>query len=175
LFKATARGADTITNQAESTPIGHPTVFCKSTSKRFFGFLFGMVVLAGGVTLAAPTPTEAASCVRFSATHFEAPGNDNLASNLNGEWVRIHNYCSTTKSLSSWTIKDYNSLHTYKFATGVKIGAGSSITLYSGKGTNTATKRFWGRSYGAVWNNSAPEYAYLRNASGTLQSKRTEY
>jgi hypothetical protein len=144
-------------------------------STRFLGLSLAVAVLAGVLTLAAPAPTDAANCLRFSATHFEAPGNDNYAANLNGEWVRIHNYCSVTKSLSSWTIKDYKSLHTYRFATGVKIRAGTSITLYSGKGTNTATKRFWGRSYGAVWNNSAPEYAYLRNSAGTLQSKRTEY
>ena len=38
-----------------------------------------------------PTPTAAASCVRFVATNFDAPGNDNYAANLNGEWVRIKN------------------------------------------------------------------------------------
>ena len=27
----------------------------------------------------------------------------------------------------------------------------------------------------AVWNNSAPEYAYLKNGAGTLMSKWTEY
>ena len=144
-------------------------------SSRFSRLLLALVVLAGGASLATAAPTEAASCVRLSATHFDAPGNDNYAANLNGEWVRIKNYCTTTKSVSGWTIKDYGSKHTYKFPTGVKIRPGYSLTLYSGKGTNTTTKRYWQRSYGAVWNNTPPEYAYLRNSSGTLMSKRTEY
>jgi hypothetical protein len=108
--------------------------------------------LIGMVGVAAPTPADAASCVRFSATRFDAPGNDNLAANLNGEWVRIKNYCSTTKSLSGWKIHDYGRKHVYTFPTGVRIKPGYSITLYSGKGTNTTTKRYWKRSYGAVWN-----------------------
>ena len=137
--------------------------------------LLALLFLVGVAGVATPATADAAACVRFSATHFNAPGNDNYAANLNGEWVRIKNYCSTTKSLSGWKIHDYGKKHTYTFASTVKIKPGYSITLYSGKGTNTTTKRFWQRTYGAVWNNSAPEYAYLRNSAGTLQSKRTEY
>jgi hypothetical protein len=122
-----------------------------------------------------PSTAAAAGCVRFSASNFDSPGNDNYSANLNGEWVRIKNFCSTARSLSGWTIKDYQSKHTYTFASGVKIGVGKSITLYSGRGTNTSTKKFWGRSYGAVWNNTPPEYAYLRTAGGSLQSRWTEY
>jgi hypothetical protein len=140
---------------------------------RIFGPILALALLAGTATFVAPASADAASCVRFSATHFDATGNDNY--NTNGEWVRIKNYCTTAKTLSGWTIKDYGSKHTYRFPTGVRIGAGASITLYTGVGSNTSSKRFWGRSYGAVWNNSAPEYAYLRNASSVLQSKRTEY
>jgi Lamin Tail Domain len=137
---------------------------------------FGLSAFAIAATPAAtPQSASAAPCVRFSGSNFNALGNDNLASLLNGEWVRIRNYCSTTKSLSGWTIKDYNSLHTYRFSTGVSIRAGSTITLYSGRGTNTATKRYWQRSYGAVWNNTPPEYAYLRNSAGVLQSRWTQY
>lgn len=140
---------------------------------RIFGPILALALLAGTASFVAPTSVDAAACVRFSATHFDATGNDNY--NTNGEWVRIKNYCTTTKTLSGWTIKDYGSKHTYRFPTGVRIAAGASITLYTGVGRNTSAKRFWGRSYGAVWNNSAPEYAYLRNAAGVLQSKRTEY
>ena len=122
-----------------------------------------------------PPTAQAASCVRFVSSVFNAPGNDNLRYLLNGEWVRIKNVCTTTKSLSGWTIRDYGSKNTYRFATGVSIRAGSSITLYSGIGVNTATKRYWQRAYGAVWNNTPPERAYLRNAAGALQSSWSEY
>ena len=137
----------------------------------------GAIVLAAAVAtpVAAPPAAEAASCIRFSATNFDAPGNDNYAVNLNGEWVRVRNYCSTSKSIGGWKIHDYGRKHTYTFPSGVTIRPGYSLTLYSGRGTNTSTKRYWGRTYGAVWNNSAPEYAYLRNAAGMLMSRRTEY
>lgn len=137
---------------------------------------FGLSIFAFTASPAAPPDAaSAAACVRFSASRFDAPYNDNLAQYLNGEWVRIKNYCSTTKSLSSWTIHDYLRKHTYRFPTGVSIRPGYTITLYSGRGTNTSTKRYWQRTYGAVWNNTPPEYAYLRNAAGTLQSRWTEY
>lgn len=119
-----------------------------------------------------PAPATAAGCIRFVATNFNAPGDDNL--NPNGEWVRIKNVCATRKGLSGWTIHDYGRNHTYTFPSGVAIGPDKTITLYTGKGSATTSKRYWGKS-AAVWNNAPPEYAYLRKPDGTLMSKRTEY
>ena len=115
-----------------------------------------------------PQTTNAAACVRFSATHFDATGNDNT--NRNGEWVRIKNYCSSAKLLSGWKIYDYDKDNIYTFRAGLKIGTGATITLYTGSGTNTSAKRFWGQKT-QVWDNVAPEYAYLVTAGGALQSK----
>ena len=117
-----------------------------------------------------PTSVDAASCVRISGGRFDAPGNDNLASKLNGEYVRIKNYCSSTKSLSGWRLHDHGKKHTYTFASGFSIKAGVTVTVYSGRGTDTPTKRYWGRTSGAIWNNDPPERAYLRNAAGVLMS-----
>jgi hypothetical protein len=135
---------------------------------RFFGTFFALAFALAWVTTVVPQEANAASCVRFSATQFDATGNDNT--NRNGEWVRIKNFCSSAKLLSGWKIHDYGTTHTYTFRSGLKIGAGASITLYTGSGTNTSTKRFWGQSK-QVWDNTASEYAYLKSASGTLQSK----
>jgi hypothetical protein len=135
---------------------------------RCFHVAVVMLVALAIAGIGAPAPASAASCVRFSATHFDATGNDNT--NRNGEWVRIKNYCSTAKTLSSWTISDYGTKNTYTFKAGLKIGAGVSITLYTGSGTNTSTKRYWAKST-QVWDNTSTERAYLMNASGTLQSK----
>src|SRR4051794_31601900 len=85
---------------------------------------------------AAPVAT-ATGCLVFVASNFNAPGDDNQAANLNGEWVRIKNNCTTSKSVGGWTIHDYNKIHTYKFPSTFSIGAGVSVTLYSGMGTNT--------------------------------------
>jgi hypothetical protein len=135
---------------------------------RFFGVLVGLVFALAASSAFDPQPINAASCVRFSAVHFDATGNDNT--NRNGEWVRIKNYCSSAKLLSGWTISDAGTKNTYTFRSGLKIGAGVSITLFTGSGTNTSTKRFWGKTT-QVWDNTTSERAYLRNASGTLQSK----
>ena len=62
--------------------------------------------------------------------------------------------------------------HTYRFASGVSVKPGATITLKTGVGRNTTSTRFWGRSYGAVWNNTGTEYAYLRDGNGTLRSQR---
>jgi lamin tail-like protein len=130
--------------------------------------LFGTVAIA-------PDPAAAASCVRISGGVFNAPGNDNLAALLNGEFIRIRNYCATAKILTGWRLHDYGRKHTYFFRTGLRIGAGVTVTIFSGRGTNTASKLFWQRSYGAVWNNTPPERAYLRNGAGTLQSSWSLY
>jgi hypothetical protein len=132
------------------------------------------LVFVGVTPIFSPEPVQAASCVKFVASNFDAPGDDNYMPQLNQEWVRIKNTCSSSQSIGSWKIHDYNKIHTYKFASGTSIGAGASITLHSGKGSNTATNKYWQRSYGAVWNNSGPERAYLRNSGGTLVSSWSE-
>jgi hypothetical protein len=132
-------------------------------------------VAAFGGSVAAPSSADAASCVRISGGRFDAPGNDNYAAYLNGEYVRIKNYCSTAKYLTGYRIHDYGRKHTYYFRSGTRIAAYATITLYSGRGTNTSTRVYWGRTYGAVWNNTPPERAYLRNSAGTLLSSWSLY
>lgn len=133
------------------------------------GALTLAVVLTTGGAVAPNTPVaSAAGCVRFVASNWDAPGDDNYMPQLNQEWVRIKNTCSTTKSIGSWRISDYKAYHVYRFASTVKISAGATITLRSGLGSNTATTRYWQRSYGAVWNNTGTEKATLKNASGTV-------
>jgi hypothetical protein len=128
-----------------------------------------------GHAAAAPPVADAASCVRISGGNFNAPGDDNQAVNLNGEYVRIKNYCSAAQYLTGWRLHDYGTKHTYYFPSGFKIGAAVTVTIYTGRGTRTTTKLYWGRSYGAVWNNTPPERAYLRNGSGTLLSSWSPY
>jgi hypothetical protein len=132
-------------------------------------------VLALSLLPVVASTAAAASCVRISTGNFNAPGNDNYAANLNGEWIKIKNYCSTTKAVGGWKLHDYNRIHTYTFASTFRIGAGVTVTVYSGRGTNTSTKRYWGRTYGAIWNNTPPERAYLRNTTGSLVSSWSSY
>jgi hypothetical protein len=125
-------------------------------------------VLVAGTALPSNAPAaSAAPCVRFVASNWDAPGDDNYMPQLNEEWVRIKNTCSTKKSIGGWKIHDYGKKHVYKFPSTFSIAAGARITLRSGTGSNTKTTRYWQRSYGAVWNNTGTEKAYLRNKAGT--------
>ena len=143
---------------------------------------FARLLLAGVLALSAlggaiggTTDVSAASCIRIYTGRFDAYGNDNYAAYLNGEYIRFRNYCSTTKYLTGHRVHDYGRKHTYSFRTGTRIAAGATLTLYSGSGTNSSTRVYWGRTYGAVWNNTPPERAYLRNSAGTLLSSWSPY
>lgn len=128
------------------------------------------LILGGLLFSGAATTVLAASCVRISGGVFNAPNNDNYMPYLNGEYIRVHNYCTTAKYLTGWHLSDYGTKHRYAFPSGFKLGAGATVTVYSGTGTRTSTRLYWGRTYGAVWNNTSPERAYLRNSAGTLVS-----
>jgi hypothetical protein len=149
------------------------TTFLSARALVAAGALSAFVVVGVAPTIT-PQPAQAASCVRFVASNFDAPGDDNYMPQLNQEWVRVKNTCTKATSIAGWKIQDYGNIHTYKFASGTSIGAGVSITLRSGKGSNTATTKYWQRTYGAVWNNSGPEKATLRNSGGSVMSTWSE-
>lgn len=121
-------------------------------------------VSAGLVVIGAP-PAQAASAVRIYRVWYDSPGSDTRTNtSLNGEYVIVKNYATTSRSITGWTVRDVTG-YVYKFGT-LSIPAGKTVVLRTGKGTNTSTTRYWQRtSY--VWNNDR-DTAYLRNASGTL-------
>lgn len=133
------------------------------------------LVAATGWVTGPPPAVEAASCVRVVGGNWNPAGNENYRPALNYESTKIKNFCSTAKLLTGWKLHDYGRKHTYTFPTGFKIGAGVTVSIFSGTGTRTASKLYWGRTYGAVWNNTPPERAYLRNSSGTLVSSWSLY
>ena len=120
----------------------------------------------GGLFHAAPA--SAAPCVQIYRIYYNSPGTDTGSNtSLNGEWISLHNWCSTGRSLKGWTIRDAaGHKHTYGTYT---LRGGGSVRLHTGKGTNTAADRYWGLSW-YVWNNDK-DTAYLRNNSGTLLDK----
>ena len=139
-----------------------------SLTFRFRAFL--LVVALGFAMVGTATSVSAASCVRVVGGNWNPSGNENYPPALNAESVRIKNFCSGTAKVGRWVLHDYGKKHVYTFASTFKIGAGVTVAIYSGKGTNTATKLYWGRTYGAIWNNTPPERAYLRDAAGVLVS-----
>ena len=121
---------------------------------------------AGCAALVAVTamPAQAASTIQFGRIQYNSPGTDRATNvSVNGEYVIIRNLGSTARSLTGWTVRDAQN-HVYTFGT-FTLGARKSVVLRTGKGTNTATTRYWGKGY-HVWNNTG-DRAYLRTKAGT--------
>lgn len=90
----------------------------------------------------------------------------------NQEYVQITNKGTTEVKMNGWKITDSGAKHTYYFPSSDILKSKSTVTLYTGTGTNSAAKLFWGRS-SHVWNNEG-DTAYLYNAQGALVSKLTK-
>ena len=112
---------------------------------------------------ATAVPAEAASVVQFGTIRYDSPGSDAATNtSVNGEYVILRNSGTRARSLTGWTVRDAAN-HVDKFGA-FSLGAGKSVVLRTGRGTNTGTTRFWGLGY-HVWNNTG-DRAYLRNAAG---------
>lgn len=119
--------------------------------------------------LVAPAAS-AAQPVRISSVQADSPGPDHGSNtSLNAEWVSIHNYSTSRKNLTGWTLRDVDR-HVYKFGT-FRLAPGATVRIHTGVGTNTATNRYQDRR-AYVWNNDH-DTAILRNASGVTVSKKT--
>jgi len=129
----------------------------------------------GSVAFGTTPNAQASGCIRITTGVFDSPSNDNYMPYLNQEYVVIKNVCSASKLMTGYKVHDYGKKHIYSFPSGYRIGAGVSVKLRSGTGTNSSTNLYWQRSYGAVWNNTPPEKAYLKNPSGTTVSTWTAY
>ncbi|GAB2469081.1 lamin tail domain-containing protein [Streptosporangium sandarakinum] len=120
-----------------------------------------------------PAQAAALPAVQFVKIYYNSPGSpDNGAnSSLNGEWAQLKNTTRKAIDLKGWTLRDKTSApdHVYTFGT-FTLGAGKTVTVRTGKGTNTSTTRYWGRSGGTfayIWNQTA-DTGYIRNPSGKL-------
>ncbi|GAA3395729.1 hypothetical protein GCM10020369_69870 [Cryptosporangium minutisporangium] len=126
-----------------------------------------MATAAAAVAIALlPTaPANAAPVVQFTRAYYNSPGTDTRTnSSLNAEYLTLKNTTTSTISLSRWTVRD-KANHVYTFATNVTLRPGATLWLHTGRGTNTASHRYW-NSGNYIWNNTG-DTAYLRNASGT--------
>jgi len=122
------------------------------------------VPLGTGLVAVSATPAAAATtCISISGGRFDAAGND--AKNLNGEYVKIYNKCSSIINIKGWKVRD-KAGNTYTFGS-LRMGHGT-VYLHTGKGTNRPGHRYWGRT-APVWNNSG-ERAYLYRSDGSRAS-----
>jgi|GEM_PF-2596335 len=85
--------------------------------------------------------------------------------NLQEEWVKITNSGASPVTMTGWKITDEGEKHTYIFPQFI-LSSGATVTLHTGKGTDTATELYWGGG-GYIWNNDG-DTATLYDASGNL-------
>lgn len=124
-----------------------------------------VLLLALSAAVLAVPSAEASGPLQFGKIVYNSPGTDTRTNtSLNAEYVVVRNLGSTTKCLTGWTVRDV-AAHVYKFGT-FCLGGYKSVTLHTGRGTNTAAHRYWG-SGNYIWNNTGDK-AYLRNSAGTL-------
>ena len=86
---------------------------------------------------------------------------------LQDEWVNISNKGSSPVSLNGWKIEDDGSKHTYTFPS-YTLNSGAYVTVFTGKGTRTATELYW-QLGSPVWNDDG-DTAYLYDNSGKMVS-----
>ena len=122
-------------------------------------------LLVGGLLHGLTSPAQAAGAIQFSGAQYNSPGSDTGSnSSLNGEWVRITNSSSAARVLTGWKLRDVTG-YLFTFPT-FTLGAGKSVKVHTGKGTNTRTDLYW-RMTKYVWNNTG-DRATLMNKSGVV-------
>jgi hypothetical protein len=123
------------------------------------------VVVGAAALIATGGSAQAASKIQIYRVYYNSPGTDTRSNaSLNAEYVVLKNHDSVKRSLKSWTLRD-KSGHVYTLPA-FTLGAGKSVTIHTGRGTNTSANLYWGsRAY--IWNNTG-DTAYLRWPGGTL-------
>jgi hypothetical protein len=85
--------------------------------------------------------------------------------NLDTEYIVLKNTSSRSRSITGWRIISAPSTdNQYYVFPGTRIGAGHTLTLYTGNGTNVPGKRYW-RAGSPRWDNSGDK-AILRDSLG---------
>jgi hypothetical protein len=111
----------------------------------------------------------AAGGVKIREIYYNSPGPDyGSNASLNAEWVLLKNTGGYRISLQGWTLRDAAG-HVYHFPAAFRLGAGSTVKIHTGKGSNTRRNLYWG-SGSYIWNNDS-DTATLKRASGTVADK----
>jgi len=101
--------------------------------------------------------------ITVQTVHEDAEGDE--YDNLNDEYVVFENPENASIDLTGYTVEDEAGKQ-YTFPDGFTLGAGETVTLHSGSGTDTSTDLYWG-SGSPIWNNSG-DTVYVFDDAGTL-------
>ncbi|GIE80666.1 hypothetical protein Aph02nite_66160 [Actinoplanes philippinensis] len=123
----------------------------------------GVVTVALGSVLSVAAPAHAAPALRFQSVQYDSPGRDDRSNgSLNAEWIALVNTGPAAVDLNGWRIAD--AFRSYTFRDVTIAGRGGVVYLHTGRGTDTATHRYW-NSGSYVWNNTG-DAATLRTRAG---------
>jgi Lamin Tail Domain len=123
-----------------------------------------VAVVVAILTLTSVLAPIASAAIRITKIYYDSPGSDGGSnSSLNAEWIRLKNTGSSSRSLKNWTIRD-KAGHVYRFGT-YRLGAGKTVTVHTGRGSNSARHRYWQQDR-YVWNNDG-DRARLKKPNGT--------
>lgn len=126
--------------------------------------------IGAALLVSAPGASAAASPVQISKVQYDSPGKDTRTNkSLNGEWVRLQNRSKGTVSIKGWKVTDA-SRHAYTFGS-LTLKPNQSVTVYTGKGTNTTASRYQQRG-AYVWNNDR-DTATLTDSRGKKKDSVT--
>jgi endonuclease YncB( thermonuclease family) len=96
--------------------------------------------------------------------------------NPNGEWVKVRNLDrARTVHIGGWWLRD-SALHRYLFPSTATVPAGGTVTLFVGRGSNSATDFFWGNRTPIFDNEDGRgkgDGAYLFDPGGDLRAWMT--
>jgi competence protein ComEC len=102
--------------------------------------------------------------IKISRIYYDPPGVD--ATNINGEHIMLLNIGDRTANLNGWSVRPRVGPYVYTFTTNVFLRPGQNVTIFSGKGQQTAVHFFWG-THASIWGNSGGA-ADLRNDLGAV-------
>ncbi|MGP4004699.1 lamin tail domain-containing protein [Streptomyces sp. 8N706] len=129
--------------------------------------LAAAVLLGTGATAtAATTAASHQSGLHLGFIQYNSPGSDDRSNrSLNAEWVNIHNNTGSSIQLRGYVLKD-DTGYRYTFPS-YRIGAGKTVKVHTGKGSQSAGHVYWGRG-AYVWNNTSDK-ARLYKPNGDLR------
>lgn len=128
-------------------------------------FIAPIAAAAVATLVMLPGQAQAAGPLHIAKIWYDSPGSDNRsAASLNAEWVQIKNSTTKPVNLKGWTLTDA-SRHKYTFGA-FTLKAGKTVTVKTGKGTNTSSTLFQQRG-AYVWNNDK-DTATLRRSTNAV-------
>lgn len=147
----------------ESRTLAHEGVLLHvvTVTLRLAGFLHLRLAQPGGLRR---LPAHAAAAPEMQVV-FDPEGAD-----LAREHVRLTNATAAPIDLGGWTLQDAAARpHRYTFPVPTPLPAGATLRLWTGRGSDGPSDRYWGRRQ-AVWNNTG-DVATLLDPDGVERAR----